>query len=103
VKLPLPTLVDMATRIRQEILQAALTERNSNTALELAKMEYLPDFTVGYAFDYYLISSFAPDPRGLPAPAGATQVHSFSIGFNLPIFFWIKQREDVKAAAYDLE
>ena len=107
VRMPLVTLIDMATRLRQEILQTALTERNSNTALELAKMEYLPDFTLGYTFDYYLINSFAPASRELQTPTGIpltnTQTHTFSIGFNLPIFFWIHQREDVKAAAYDLE
>ncbi len=96
MKLPLDTLVDMATRIRQEILQTALAERNSNSALELAKMEYLPDFTLGYAFDYYLQQSAAPSPLN-------TQAHTFSIGFNLPIFFWIKQREDVKSAEFSLQ
>jgi outer membrane protein, heavy metal efflux system len=96
VKLPLDTLVDMATRIRQEILQAALNERNSNTALELAKMEYLPDFTVGYTFDYYLQQSAAPSVNN-------TQAHTLSIGFNLPVFFWIKQREDVQSAEYSLK
>ena len=101
LKIPLNTLVDMATRVRQEILQMALTERNANTALELAKMEYLPDFNVGYTFDYYLIATFAPAP--LAANHFSTQTHTFSVGFNLPIFFWIKQREDVKAAAFDLE
>ena len=107
VKLPLDTLVDMATRIRQEILQAALTERNSNTALELAKMEYLPDFTVGYTFDYYLIGSFAPAGREVQTPQGVlltnTQTHSVSIGFNLPVFFWIRQREDVTSAEFSLK
>jgi len=103
VKLPLDTLVDMATRIRQEILQTALTERNSNTALELAKMEYLPDFSVGYTFDYYLINSFAPT-QSLAAPIkGSPQTHTFSIGLNLPIFFWIRQREDVTSAEYSLK
>ena len=104
VKLPIDTLVDMATRIRQEILQTALTERNSNTALELAKMEYLPDFTVGYTFDYYLINSFAPTQTLPPGtPVGNTQTHTVSIGLNLPIFFWIKQREDVQSAEYSLK
>jgi outer membrane protein, heavy metal efflux system len=96
VKLPLDTLIDMATRVRQEILQAALNERNSNTALELAKMEYLPDFTLGYTFDYYLQQSAAPSVNN-------TQAHTFSIGFNLPVFFWIKQREDVQSAEYSLK
>ncbi len=96
VKLPLDTLVDMATRIRQEILQTALTERNSNTALELAKMEYLPDFTLGYNFDHYLQASAGPSVNNL-------QAHTITIGFNLPIFFWIKQREDVTSAEFALK
>ena len=103
IKLPIDTLVDMATRIRQEILQTALAERNSNTALELAKMEYLPDFTVAYSFDYWLINSFAPSQTLTGNLVGSTQTHSFSVGFNLPVFFWIKQREDVKSAEYALQ
>jgi outer membrane protein TolC len=99
VKLRIDTLVDTATRVRQEILQTALTERNANTALELAKMEYLPDYMVGYTFDYYVLTSFAPS---FPA-RGGTQTHTFSIGLNLPVFFWIKQREDVTSAESSLK
>jgi len=99
VKLPIDTLVDMATRSRQEILQTALTERNSNTALELAKMEYLPDYSLGYTFDYYVLTTFAPAFPG----RGGTQDHTVSIGFNLPLFFWIKQREDVASAEFSLK
>ena len=39
-----------------KILEAALTERNANTALYLAKMEYLPDFTAGVQYDDYPVS-----------------------------------------------
>jgi outer membrane protein TolC len=39
----LDNLISRATETRQEILQAALAERNSNAATTLAKMEYLPD------------------------------------------------------------
>ncbi len=99
LKIQAATLVEMAARVRQEILQTALAESNSDTALKLAKLEYAPDYTVGYTFDYYLIPNFAPSAPG----ASATQDHTFSIGFNLPVFFWIKQREDVKSANYDLE
>lgn len=99
LKVQAATLAEMAARVRQEILQTALAERNSDTALELAKLEYAPDYTVGYTFDYYLIPNFAPSAPG----ASATQDHSFSIGFNLPVFFWIKQREDVRSAGYDLQ
>ena len=57
---PLDALTDLAYAARQEILEAALTERNANTALYLAKMEYLPDFTAGVQYDDYLVPSFAP-------------------------------------------
>jgi outer membrane protein, heavy metal efflux system len=96
LKIPLDTLADRAAGLRQEILGASLTERNSNTALKLAKMEYLPDFTVSYFFDHYLLASAAPAPN-------RTQDHSWVIGANMPIFFWIKQNEDIARARNNLE
>jgi outer membrane protein TolC len=59
---PLDKAVDTATHARQEILEAALAEKNSTTALKLAEMEYLPDYTVGYEYDYIL----QPGARPLP-------------------------------------
>lgn len=91
----LDSLVEQATRLRQEILQAALAEHNSETALTLAKLEYAPDYTVAYIFNHYLLPSDAPAPT-------LTQTHGFSIAFNAPAFFWLKQNEDVKRATYDL-
>ncbi len=96
LELPLDKAVDTATHARQEILEAALTEKNSTTALKLAEMEYLPDYTVGYEFDYIL------QPGAQPLPS-VTQGNTFSIGFNLPIFFWIHQREDVHSAQHSLQ
>ncbi len=92
---PLDPLIDRAYAERQEILESALTERNFNTALSLAKMEYLPDFTAGIQYDQYLVPSFAPTPSQPNDWVGI-------IGFNLPIFFWIKQNEDVARAKIDL-
>jgi len=92
---PLDKLVDLAAHVRQEILAAALAEKNSDTALELAKLEYAPDYTVGFVFDNYLLSSAAPSPNRL-------QDYGFTIAFNVPVFFWIKQNEDVKRAGFDL-
>ena len=94
--LPLDRAIDKATHARQEILEAALAEKNSITAVKLAEMEYLPDYTVGYEFDYIL------QPGAQPLP-GVTQGHTFSIGFNIPIFFWIHQREDVRFAEHSLQ
>ncbi len=92
----LEALVDRAARVRQEILQAALSEANADTALTLAKLEYAPDFTFGYIFNRYLISSAGPSESRL-------QTHGVSVAFNLPLFFWLRQREDVQRAAYDLD
>jgi outer membrane protein TolC len=94
--LPLDKAVDIATHARQEILQAAMAEKNSATALKLAQMEYLPDYTVGYEFDFIL------QPGAQPLP-GVTQGHTFTVGFNVPIFFWIHQREDVRSAQHSLQ
>ena len=92
---PLDALIDRAYAARQEILEAALNERNANTALYLAKMEYLPDFTVGVQYDDYLVPSFAPK---LSQPRDWVGI----IGFNLPVFFWMKQSEDVVRAKANL-
>ena len=96
LKVPLDALVERALALRQEILEAALAERSADTALQLAKMEYLPDFTVSYFFDHYLLASAAPAPN-------RTEDHSWVIGANLPIFFWLKQNEDVARARSSLE
>jgi cobalt-zinc-cadmium efflux system outer membrane protein len=96
LEFPLDKAVDTATHARQEILEAALAEKNSTTALKLAEMEYLPDYAVGYEFDYIL----QPGARPLP---GVSQGNTFSIGLNIPIFFWIHQREDVHSAQHSLQ
>jgi outer membrane protein, heavy metal efflux system len=96
LKLRLDEAVDTATRARQEILEAALTEKNSSTAVTLAEMEYLPNYSVGYEFDYFLQTGAQPLPN-------VTQGNTFSIGFNLPIFFWIHQHEDVRSAQHSLQ
>jgi outer membrane protein TolC len=94
--LQLQTAVDMAFHARQEILEAALAERNQNTALELAQFEYVPDYQVGYSYDQFLQSGAQPLPN-------VTHGQTLSIGFNLPVFFWIHQREDVKSAEFSLQ
>jgi len=92
---PLDALTDRAYTVRQEILEAALAERNANTALYLAKMEYLPDFTAGVQYDDYLVPSFAPKPSQTRDWVGI-------VGFNLPVFFWLRQDEDVARAKANL-
>jgi outer membrane protein, heavy metal efflux system len=93
---PLDTLIDRAIALRQEILEAALTQTNSETALRLARLEYAPDYTLGFVFDNYLLASAAPSPQRL-------QDWGFTIAINLPVFFWLKQNEDVKRASDNLD
>jgi outer membrane protein, heavy metal efflux system len=97
---PLEIMLDKAvvtaTHAHQEILEAALAEKNSTTALKLARMEYLPNYTVGAEFDYILQPGAEPEP-------GVTQVYSVTFGFNVPVFFWIHQREDVFSAEHSLD
>jgi outer membrane protein, heavy metal efflux system len=92
---PVDDLVARAKARRQEILEAALTEHNAETALTLAKLEYAPDYTIGYEFDHFLIPSAGPNTTLL-------QDHTLMIGINVPIFFWLHQREDNVKAGYDL-
>ncbi|MBV8361433.1 MAG: TolC family protein [Deltaproteobacteria bacterium] len=96
LKIPLDKAVEIATHARQEILEAALTAKNSATALKLAQMEYLPNYTVGGEYDLLL----APGTRPFP---NVSKGWTYTFGFNLPIFFWIHQREDVLSAQHSLE
>jgi outer membrane protein, heavy metal efflux system len=96
LEIRLDDAVDTATHARQEILEAALTEKNSTTALKLAQMEYLPNYTLGYEYDDFLQVGAQPLP-------GVTNAHTFSFGLNVPIFFWIHQREDVHSAQHSLQ
>jgi outer membrane protein TolC len=89
-------LVEAASRARQEILEAALTAENGETALTLAKLEYAPDFTLGFTSDRFQLNSASPDNVHL-------QTYSVSVGLNLPVFFWFHQKEDVERARFDLE
>jgi outer membrane protein, heavy metal efflux system len=100
LEIRLDQAVATATHARQEILEAALTEKNSNTAVTLAQMEYLPNYTVGLEYD--LILQPGAQPNG-PNSVAVTQPWTWSIGFNIPIFFWIHQREDVRAAQHSLQ
>jgi outer membrane protein, heavy metal efflux system len=90
----LDQVLERAVSSRQEILEAALTEKNEDTAVTLAQLEYAPDYQLGLGFDHWLIPSFAPTPNH-------TQDWNFIISFNLPIFFWAKN-EDIKRAHQDL-
>lgn len=92
----LETLVTRAAQVRQEIMQAALSEENTETALTLAKLEYAPDFSLGYIFNDYRTTTAPPNP-------GQMQTHGLALSLSVPLFFWERQREDVTRAGFDLE
>jgi cobalt-zinc-cadmium efflux system outer membrane protein len=60
----------------------------SRYAVELARKDYYPDFRAGY--DYWQ----RPD---MP------DMHGFTVGINVPIFYKKKQREGVREATFALE
>jgi cobalt-zinc-cadmium efflux system outer membrane protein len=91
----LDQVIQRAVNSRQEILEAALTEKNQDTALTLARLEYAPDYQVGFGFDHWLIASFAPQPNH-------TEDWNFLVSFNVPIFYWAKN-EDIAAAGRNLD
>jgi outer membrane protein, heavy metal efflux system len=91
----LDQVIERAVTSRQEILQAALAEKNQDTAVTLAQLEYAPDYTVGFGLDHWLIASFAPKPTH-------TEDWNFQISFNLPVFFWAKN-EDITRAHQNLD
>jgi outer membrane protein TolC len=93
---PLDKAIDLAVQQRQEILEAALTEQNSAAAIKLAQLEYLPSYSIGTEYDTFLEPGTQPE-------ANVRQGWSFTVGFSMPIFFWIHQREDVTSARYSLE
>ena len=89
---PLDPLIERARASRQEILEAALTEKNSRTALKLAWMGLLPDLSLSYSRNQYVLDSASPNP-GVDA-----RDNTLTVGFNVPVFFWFRQKEDIRSA-----
>lgn len=91
----LEQVIALATSKRQEILEAALAQKNQANALKLARLEYAPDYSIGFGLDHFEVANFAPT-------LAHTQDWNLTIGFNLPIFFWAKN-EDIESAGRNLE
>jgi outer membrane protein TolC len=90
----LDNLVEKGLALRQELLEAALTEKNSKTALKLAWMEMLPDFSLSYSRNRYMLPASPPSGDSTATPSDNT----VAFGINLPVFFWFKQKEDAASA-----
>lgn len=89
-------LIAEGRAFRQELLEAALSERNAETAVSLTRLEFLPDFTAGISQTRYLADTASPAP-------GDSKDNGVSVGINLPVFFWFRQRRDVESARALLE
>lgn len=102
---PLAFSPDEASRralaARQELLEAALSEKNANTALKLAWMELLPDYNVSWTRNLYPSGSINSVQPINPKDQTGEAWHDFSGGitFNVPIFAWFHQKEDIRAAS----
>jgi cobalt-zinc-cadmium efflux system outer membrane protein len=96
LRIPLDSATERALATRQEILEAALSEKNFQTALALVRMEFLPDFNASYTQNHYLIGSAAPAPD-------VSRDNTISLGATVPLFFWFKQREDTQGAGHLLD
>ncbi len=95
---PLETVRQRALSARQELLEAALSEKNAQTARTLAWLELLPDFNLSWMRNNY--------PQGsINSVSPAQPHHDFSTGisFNVPLFFWFRQKQDIEAASRLLE
>lgn len=84
---PLPRLYQLARENDPALgREQRIIERNQ-FAVNLARKEYMPDFTVGYT---YQNRGLLPDTQG------------FTFGVNIPVFYRSKQREGVNEATQAL-
>jgi cobalt-zinc-cadmium efflux system outer membrane protein len=90
------TLTISDSRLRQLALansaalqQAQAMEGESDTALAMAKRDYLPDFNVGYAYQ--------------KTGPGLRDYYMLSVGVKVPLYFWRKQTPAVEQAALEKE
>lgn len=96
-----PSLDDVtgkALALRQELVEAMLTETNAGAAKKLAWMSLLPDFSVSWTRNDY--------PEGsIDSAAGGGASHDFStsLGLSIPLFLWFRQKEDIRSADRLLE
>jgi outer membrane protein, heavy metal efflux system len=80
-------LRELAIDNSPDLRQMTAMEQSSDAALEIARRNYVPDFSVGYAYqktgpvfrDYYMLS----------------------LGATIPLYFWRKQTPAVEQAALE--
>lgn len=83
----LPQLYQLALQNDTGLQQADRLIERDQDQIALARLDYLPDFTVGYMYQQ------RPD---MP------DTHGVTVGINIPIFYKTKQREQVQGATDSL-
>lgn len=88
-------LHNLAVEINPALKGMDFLVKASESSYRLARREYWPDFT--FSVSYRLRDEMEMDPvRG-------TDFFSASVGINLPLYFWSKQKRKVQEKALDLE
>ena len=83
----LPTLYQLAAQNDTALARQQNRIEQNQVAVNLAEMEHLPDFRIGYAYQ---------QRPGLP------DTHNITVGVDLPVFYKNKQREGVLEASASL-
>jgi len=80
-------LRELAIDNSPDLQQAQAMEKSSDAALEIAKRNYVPDFSVGYAYQ--------------KTGPGFRDYYMLSLGATIPLYFWRKQTPAVQQAALE--
>jgi outer membrane protein TolC len=84
-KYPLEELYQLALANQQELGISELDIEKTQKALSLAKMEYLPNFNLG--FSYFEVGEAEPDMMGnLPDDSGE-DAYTVDVGITIPLWF----------------
>ena len=82
-------LLELGLRNSPSLKQARAMEAQSQAAVEIAKRDYLPDFTVGYTYE--------------KTGPGFQDYYMLSLGAKIPLYFWRKQKPAVEQAVLEKE
>src|SRR5260370_25700921 len=82
-------LRELAIDNSPDLQQMRAMEQSSDAALEIARRNYVPDFSVGYAYQ--------------KTGPGFRDYYMLTLGATVPLYFWRKQTPAVQQAALELE
>jgi outer membrane protein TolC len=82
-------LVTRAAEAATQVRMADATEKKSEVSLDLAKEDYIPDFSVGYTYQ--------------KTGPGVRDYYMWTLGAKIPLYAWRKQKPAVEQAALERE